>query len=326
MRTELAPATVPNRLHQFELARATHQWGVAHRPLGWAGQRPHRQPRGHGFFLALRLDPLAALVQDRVARRAIRLLADEQPAFGRGGLETRRRVDDVPRGERVTAAGVERDDGLAGVHCGPGSEVERVVTIQVADCLQDAKTRADGALGVVAVRGRRAEHGEHGVADELLEDTAILLDSALGLGVIQLERLADVFGIGTVRAGGEADEVHEQDGDELPFLAGWRCVHEARAAAAAEPRFGENLRAAARAPRRARLVTVRRHPGSVALRSALAKRSHRICPSASPTRFMPIFSSTRTDATLSGSHLAMTRSTPGWSSPHSASARPASEA
>ena len=97
-----------------------------------------------------------------------------------------------------------------------------MLAVQLLDPLQDAQTRAHGALGVVAVRDRRAEHGHDRVADELLEHAAVLLDPLLRLGVVELQRVAHVLRIGAIRARREADEVDEEDGDELPLLAAAR--------------------------------------------------------------------------------------------------------
>ena len=80
--------------------------------------------------------------------------------------------------------------------------------------VDEVECRANGALGVVLVRDRRAEHGHHGIADELLDDPAVSGDHlARGIEVAGQE-LADLLGILRLGSSGEADEVGEQDGDE----------------------------------------------------------------------------------------------------------------
>ena len=90
--------------------------------------------------------------------------------------------------------------------------------VQLLDSFEHAQTGANRALGVVAVRDRRAEDGHDGVADELLEHAAVVLDALLRLAVVELQDVAHVLRIGLIRARRQADEVDEEDGDELPLL------------------------------------------------------------------------------------------------------------
>jgi hypothetical protein len=46
-----------------------------------------------------------------------------------------------------------------------------------------------------------------------------VLDLLFQAGVIWTQRGADVLGVGAVRAGGEADEVDEEDRDDLALLS-----------------------------------------------------------------------------------------------------------
>jgi hypothetical protein len=84
------------------------------------------------------------------------------------------------------------------------------------------------------VGDRGAEHGHDGVADELLDHPAERFDLGLDPGVIGPKGGSDVLGIGLVRAGGELDQVHEQDGDDLALFCGVLLGGEGRAAALAE--------------------------------------------------------------------------------------------
>ncbi len=59
----------------------------------------------------------------------------------------------------------------------------------------DRERRADGALGVVLVRGRRAEEGHHRVADELLDRAAVALELGTDALVVGPQERLDVLGI-----------------------------------------------------------------------------------------------------------------------------------
>ena len=90
--------------------------------------------------------------------------------------------------------------------------------VQLLDCLQDAQAGADGALRVVLVRDRGAEDGHDRVADELLDRASVALDLLPQPGVVGADAGADVLGVGRFGGGGEADEVAEEDGDDLALL------------------------------------------------------------------------------------------------------------
>ena len=82
---------------------------------------------------------------------------------------------------------------------------------------------ADGALGVVLVGGRRAPDGHHGIADELLDRAAVALDDVAREVEVARQRVADVFRVALLGERREADEVREQDADELALRAAGRC-------------------------------------------------------------------------------------------------------
>jgi hypothetical protein len=67
------------------------------------------------------------------------------------------------------------------------------------------------------VRDGSTEHSHDGVSDELLERAAVVLDSLLRVGVVELESIADVLRVGPVGPRGEADQVDEQDRDCLLY-------------------------------------------------------------------------------------------------------------
>ena len=78
----------------------------------------------------------------------------------------------------------------------------------------EVECRANGPLGIVLGRGRRAPHRHHRVADELLDRAAVELDQAAARVEVAGEELARVLGVALLRGCREADEVGEEDGDE----------------------------------------------------------------------------------------------------------------
>ena len=104
---------------------------------------------------------------------------------------------------------VEADERLAGRD--PDPQLELLLEREVAD----RERRADGALGIVLVGGRRAEERHHRVADELLDRAAVALELGADALVVRAEERLDVLGVERLRACGEADEVAEDDRDDL---------------------------------------------------------------------------------------------------------------
>jgi hypothetical protein len=145
--------------------------------------------------------------------------------------------------------GVQRDDRLAGVDGDAHLQVEvRCRRAQLRHAVPDRQRRAHGPLRVVPVSDGRAEDPHHRVADELLDGSAAGLD--LGPDALEVRRLdrPNVLGIEPFRAGGEADEIREENRDDLPFLARASLVRrEAGATGTAELRVGRVLPTTARA-------------------------------------------------------------------------------
>ncbi len=81
----------------------------------------------------------------------------------------------------------------------------------------DRKRRADGALGIVLVRDGRAEHRHHRVADELLDGAAALLELRSQPLVVRPQDRLDVLRIERLGARREADEIGEENRDDLPL-------------------------------------------------------------------------------------------------------------
>ena len=101
--------------------------------------------------------------------------------------------------------------------------------------VEHPKAGPHGALGVVAMRDRGAEHGHDRVADELLHHAAERFDLGLHPGVIWNQQGPNVFGVGLVRARSEVDQVDEQHRDDLALFDG-RLDGQCRATGRTEPR------------------------------------------------------------------------------------------
>ena len=95
-------------------------------------------------------------------------------------------------------------------------------------------TGAHRPLGVVLAGDGGAEYGHNRIPDELLHRALEALDLPLDAGVVGAEGGAHVLGVGLVGAVGEADQVDEEDGDDLALL-GMHCLLECGPAREAEP-------------------------------------------------------------------------------------------
>ena len=216
---------------------------------GAGGERaPDRQRLG----LALDRRRRQLLVVEDPLRLPEGVLGHRDPVHRRGSLQSRRGVDDVPGDDPLALLGAraERDDRLAGRD--PHADLEREIGIggvEVPDRVQDAQRRAHGALRVVLVCHGRAEHGHHGVADELLHRAAVALDLAPEQRVVRPDACPHVLGIRTRRGLREPDEIAEEHADDLALLLDRRRrgCRQRRAAERAEREFAGNLPAARRA-------------------------------------------------------------------------------
>ena len=124
------------------------------------------------------------------------------------------RVDGVACDERAPDARLA-DDYLAGVHTDAHCQIALEQLMQPALHPERCVQRS---LCVILERRRRPEHRHDGVPRELLDRPAGSLD-LLGHGFVEaLEAQANPFGILVSRQRGRADEVGEENRDELPFL------------------------------------------------------------------------------------------------------------
>src|SRR5262249_10880477 len=113
----------------------------------------------------------------------------------------------------------ESDNRLARVDADANLKSEAGgLLVQLGDSLQNPQAGTNGALGVVLVSNRRSEDGHDRVAYELLDCPLIKLDLTAKTGVIGTEARAHVLGVTSVGRRREADQVAEEDADDLPFL------------------------------------------------------------------------------------------------------------
>ena len=131
-------------------------------------------------------------VGDRRGSGVLRRVVDEAAARRRDGLDARRGVHPVAdddalfrrrrrrRAGRDADAGIEWHAVLVAVRGYRRGEVER---------------RPDGAFGVIFLCDGRAPHRHHGVADELLDRSAIAGDDRSGELEVTGQEFADFLGI-----------------------------------------------------------------------------------------------------------------------------------
>ena len=216
-----------------------------------AGARRERAVERERLRLALHLHRLERLVVEDALGRAVGLLRDRDPVHRRRALQARGGVDHVARHDPLALlrARAERNDRLARVDPDPHLQRERRVRlVQLLDRLQDPKAGPDRALGVVLVRDGRTEDRHHRVPDELLDRPAVALDLLPQARVVGPDARAHVLGVRSLRGGGEADEVAEEDGDHLALLLHRRApaARSGRGAVRAERELARELLAAGR--------------------------------------------------------------------------------
>ena len=163
-------------------------------------------------------------------------------------------VDEVA-GDHPLALGADRHRRLAGEDAGAGAKLGHAdLVAERAHGRDQVERGAHGALGVVLGRGRRTPDGHHRVADELLDRPAVELDQPPAGVEVAREELARVLAVTLLGERREADQIGEQDRDELALGGGCsacdRCgsvVGQRRAALAAELHSGRVRGSARRA-------------------------------------------------------------------------------
>ena len=140
-------------------------------------------------------------------------------------LEPRRHVDRVTCNEEV--APLRRAAGrhhIAGIDADAHLEwrraaVRRGTLVVVApQGLAHVERGAHGADRIVFVGDGRAEDGHHGVADILLDGTAVAMDLARHRGEEAGQQRAHILGVEPLGERGRAGDVREEHGDDSPLL------------------------------------------------------------------------------------------------------------
>ena len=173
---------------------------------------------GNRLGLPLEVERFDRLGVDEILHQAVGRVADQDLHRGRGRLQSRRRVDDVARDE-VLACGDVAGDHLAGVDARAVLQLDTPRGLQplvhAGQGLSHLPCRTHGAQGVVLVDPRQAEHRHDGVADVLLDRAAVGLQHGLHLVEVDVQDLAERFGIQRLAEGRGPLQVGEDDRDVL---------------------------------------------------------------------------------------------------------------
>ena len=179
---------------------------------------------GHGLRLALELERLDRLDLDVVADEPVGEVAEEHFALAGRLLEPRSHVHGVARDEPLPGGRVAGYD-LAGVHARAVREAHAEDAVELvverAERSLHSRRRAHRAQGVVLVQPGQAEDGHDGVADELLDDSAVLLELGAHGVEVPSHHLAQGLGVETLAHARRALEVGEDDRHDLSHLL-WR--------------------------------------------------------------------------------------------------------
>ena len=153
---------------------------------------------------------LDRLEENGIANEQPRLGADEDLTGSCRLLEPGGDVDGVARDECLTLAA---DDDLARVDA--DARLEPVL----GDRLAHLRCGADRTQRVVLVRDRDPEDRHDRVADELLDRAAVSLEDDAKVLEVAAHPRAQRLRIGRLPESGRADEVAEENGDDLALLA-----------------------------------------------------------------------------------------------------------
>jgi hypothetical protein len=116
-------------------------------------------------------------------------------------------------------ATVSRDDRLAGRDADPDVEVQvGLALVQLLDGSKDGQRGPHRPLGVVLVGDRGAEYCHHPVANKFVQGSPEPFDLVAQPSMVGAKQCPDVLRVGMVEAGGKADQVAEQHGDDPALL------------------------------------------------------------------------------------------------------------
>jgi hypothetical protein len=96
------------------------------------------------------------------------------------------------------------------------------LVIKLAKSVSHVSGRSHGSEGVILVQSRNAEHGQHSVADELLDRAAVPLEHRTHLGVVAGHYAPNRFRIEALSHAGRTGQITEDQRDGLSCLGrGW---------------------------------------------------------------------------------------------------------
>ena len=252
----------PFSLHAMEGLRQHRQLLVASNQPGAEAQLrsfasllrsdPEGVPCGDGVCLTFEVERRQFAILDDLLRRCVRAGTHDDMAGLRGRLEPGGGVDRVAREHPVarSARALEVDQYLAGLDADPHGELGLPLGGEGAVHLREHGLHlvggANGSFGVVLVRPGHAEHGEYGVAHELLQEPFVTLND-LGEAIERAPHDGlDDLGVLLLGEGGRAHQVGEERRRVLALLAAG-LGRERGPAVQAEPRPLGVLLAAGRA-------------------------------------------------------------------------------
>ena len=213
----LAAGGVEQLLEQSELFLAADERRLERlRPVAPAtlADDAHRPPRGHGRLLALEHLLAGGLEGDRRARRR------DASIHRRARCPAARRSAAVLAVLTMSPATMPWFVAPIVTAASPVRTPARAwMPAPVRHRLDELERRADGPLGIVLVDDRRAPDGHDRIADELLDRAAVALDDLARQVEVARQRVADILRVALLGKRREADEVREQDADELSLRA-----------------------------------------------------------------------------------------------------------
>ena len=166
--------------------------------------------RFHGRRLPLQRQWLDGLDPNGVAHERSRLGSDERLARHGRLLEPRRDVDGVAGDERLR---LTADHDLASV------DADACLETVLQDSGLHLRGGTNGTERIVLVRDGNPEDGHDRVSDELLDRASMPPENDAKFLEVAAHARTQRLGIGRLAERGRANEVAEEDGDDLALLA-----------------------------------------------------------------------------------------------------------
>ena len=128
------------------------------------------------------------------------------------GLKPGGGVDDVAGGHAFASGhvGAQHHERFAGVDADAYVQVQTgLLVVEPLDRGPNRECCAHRAFGIVLMCDRRPEQRHHGVADELLDGAAVVLQLVSQQRVVRSQRAAHVLHVHLLAAAGEPDQIRE---------------------------------------------------------------------------------------------------------------------